>query len=197
MSAKPVVVVVDNYDSFTHNIVHALAEAGACCSITPNDSISVQALLAQPFDGLVISAGPCTPNEAGICLELVETLLETNPCPPLLGICMGHQCIAQALGGHIRRARRPRHGMLAEVRHDRQGILSGLDSPLNVARYNSLVVEEQSLSSELIGCAWDEDDELMGLRHRRLPLVGIQFHPESHLSENCEPLFEAWVRSLR
>ncbi len=196
LSTQPTVVVVDNYDSFTHNIIHALAREGARSVLVRNDSTSADALLAQAFDGLLISAGPFTPSEAGICVELIEQLLASDPCPPLLGICLGHQCIAQALGGRIRRARRAMHGKLTRVRHDQQGILAGLVNPLMVARYNSLVVEEQSLPADLVACAWDDDDELMALRHRQLPLVGVQFHPESHLSTDCRPLFAQWVRSL-
>jgi len=192
--AEPLpVVVVDNYDSFTHNIVHALVMAGASCQVVKNDESDAACLLARAPAGFVISAGPCTPNEAGLSLALVRGLLTAEPPPPLLGICLGHQAIASALGARIVAARQPKHGKVTRVRHDGCGVLAELPQPLVVARYNSLCVDESTLPDDLEGCAWDEDGDLMALRHRHRPLDGVQFHPESILSEGCAPLFTAWL----
>ena len=168
------IVVVDNYDSFTHNIVHALALAGACCEVVKNDEVPPAALVARRPAGFVISAGPCTPSEAGLSLELVRTLLRSERPPPLLGICLGHQTIAAALGARIVQAKQARHGKVARVHHDGRGVLAGLPQPLQPS-------------------GWDEDGDLMALRHRDRPMEGVQFHPESILSDDCAPLFDAWL----
>ncbi|MBW2456507.1 MAG: aminodeoxychorismate/anthranilate synthase component II [Deltaproteobacteria bacterium] len=194
VSADPLlIVVVDNYDSFTHNIVHALALGGASCEVVKNDAIEAAALLARRPAGFVISAGPCTPSEAGLSLELVRGLLVAEQPTPLLGICLGHQTIAAALGARVVRAKCAKHGKVARVRHDGRGLLAGLPQPLRVARYNSLVIDEATLPAALEPTAWDEDGDLMALRHRERPLEGVQFHPESILSEHCAPLFGAWL----
>jgi anthranilate synthase component 2 len=190
-------IVVDNYDSFTFNIVHALELAGARCDVVPNDRASAEELLARAPDGFVISAGPCTPNEAGVSRALVQALLERDEPMPLLGICLGHQVIARALGGRIIAARHVAHGKHALIRHDGRGLFEGTPSPMLAARYNSLVVDPDSLSRELEASAWDENGELMGLRHKHRPMVGLQFHPESALSEVCRPLFRAWLGVCR
>ncbi len=191
------VLVVDNYDSFTHNIIHALALAGATCRRVRNDELSAAELLAAGCDGIVLSAGPCTPSEAGVCLALVEALLAPfAPRLPLLGICLGHQTIAQALGARVVHARRPMHGKVTRVRHDGRGCLSALPQPAQVVRYNSLSVDEATLPDALEACAWAEDGDLMALRHRQLPLEGVQFHPESWLSP-ATSLIGAWVGSCR
>ncbi len=187
------IVVVDNYDSFTHNIVHALALAGACCEVVKNDEVPPAALVARRPAGFVISAGPCTPSEAGLSLELVRTLLRSERPPPLLGICLGHQTIAAALGARIVQAKQARHGKVARVHHDGRGVLAGLPQPLQVARYNSLVIDESTLPKPLQPSGWDEDGDLMALRHRDRPMEGVQFHPESILSDDCAPLFDAWL----
>jgi anthranilate synthase component 2 len=185
------VVLVDNYDSFTFNIAHALAQAGASVEVVRNDSIEVEQLRALPADGYVVSAGPCTPERAGVSLPLVESLL-TRPAP-LLGICLGHQCLAQALGGQLVRSRSPQHGVRCALRHDSRGLFRGLAQPLPVARYNSLVVDATTVSPLLEPCGWSDEGELMALRHRELPLLGMQFHPESHLAPEATVLLERWV----
>jgi anthranilate synthase/aminodeoxychorismate synthase-like glutamine amidotransferase len=187
------IVVVDNYDSFTHNIVHALKGEGASCDVVMNDQADAASLVARRPAGFVISAGPCTPLEAGLSLDLVRALLTTPRPPPLLGICLGHQAIACALGAKVVRARRAMHGKRTQVRHDGRGLLADLPQPLVVARYNSLVVDEATLPATLQACGWDEDGDLMAIRHRHKPMAGVQFHPESILSVGCTPLFAAWL----
>jgi anthranilate synthase/aminodeoxychorismate synthase-like glutamine amidotransferase len=189
------VAVVDNYDSFTFNIVQVLEGAGARCDVRRHDEVTPAEVLGARPDGVLLSAGPCTPDEAGICLALVREVLARSS-PPLLGVCLGHQCIAQALGGRVRCARRPLHGMLSRVRHDGRGVFGGLEQPLPVARYNSLVVDVATLGDEVVATAWDEDGELMGLRHTHLPLEGVQFHPESHLAPGAVGVLHNWLRTL-
>ena len=192
---QPRIVVVDNYDSFTHNIVHALVLAGATCEVVMNDQTDAATLIARRPDGFVISAGPCTPVQAGLSLDLVRGLLTTEGPPPLLGICLGHQAIACALGAKVVRARRAMHGKRTRVHHDRRGLLADLPQPLVVARYNSLVIDEATLPDTLEACGWDEDGDLMALQNRHKPMAGVQFHPESVLSEGCAPLFATWLAS--
>jgi anthranilate synthase component 2 len=194
-ACSPRVLVVDNYDSFTFNLVHALELAGARCEVEKNDTLSVRRLLARRPDAFAVSAGPCSPDRAGVTLDLVRALLERGDVP-LFGVCLGHQAIARALGGEVRRARRAVHGKTVAVRHDGRGLFTGLPQPLEVARYNSLTVDPATLAPELEACAWDDDGELMALRHRHLPVAGVQFHPESALSRGCEPLFAGWVAGL-
>jgi anthranilate synthase/aminodeoxychorismate synthase-like glutamine amidotransferase len=193
----PRVVVIDNYDSFTHNIVHALELASARCTVVANDWADAAELVAMAPDGFLVSAGPCTPRDAGVTLDLVKAALHgAARGTPLLGICLGHQAIAQALGAVLRRARRPLHGKTTRVRHDGRGLFVDLPQPLEAMRYNSLTIEPASLAAELEACAWDDDGELMALRHRELPIAGVQFHPESAASRGCERLFATWVASL-
>lgn len=191
-SSRPRVVVVDHHDSFTYNLVHALSRAGADCCVVLHDRTTVEAVLAH--DGIVLSAGPCTPRETVVTIPVIRALRERLG-PPLLGICLGHQCIAEAFGGEVARSRQPRHGRVAEVTHDGRGLFEGLPSPTAFARYNSLAVTR--LGRELEPCAEDETGELMGLRHRSLPIEGVQFHPESHLSRDGELLFARWVERVR
>jgi len=191
------IVVIDNYDSFTYNIVHALASAGAHCDVWLHDEADEHALLGTQPQGIVISAGPCGPAESGLSLPLARALLRASRPPPLLGICLGHQCLACGAGARLRRARQPMHGMRAAVHHDGSGILTGLADPLLAARYNSLAVEPDSLPHELIACGFDDDGEPMAIRHRELPLYGVQFHPESALSVECQQLFVNWLEICR
>ncbi|MEZ4440909.1 MAG: aminodeoxychorismate/anthranilate synthase component II [Polyangiaceae bacterium] len=194
---RPDVVLIDNVDSFTHNIAHALVEGGARCRILPHDALAPDRIWELGWEGLVIGPGPCTPREAGVTLALVERLLDAPVPRPALGICLGHQALAMAGGARLRRARRAVHGAVVAMRHDGRGCLGDLPDPCDVARYNSLVVDEASLPDSLVACGWDEDGEVMALRHRDRPLEGIQFHPESWLTRRARPLFRRWVRSLR
>jgi anthranilate synthase/aminodeoxychorismate synthase-like glutamine amidotransferase len=185
-------VVVDNYDSFTPTVVHALELAGARCTVVTHE-VGAAELVARAADGYLISAGPCTPDEAGASLRLVELLGRDRPGTPLFGLCLGHQAIARAAGGRLRRATRPWHGKLTAVRHDGAGLFAGLPQPLEVARYNSLVVDERALPPELVVSAWDEDGDVMALRHRVLPHEGVQFHPESWLCPSATVILARFV----
>jgi anthranilate synthase component II len=175
-----VILVIDNYDSFTFNLVQALAELGAEVEVHRNDAIDVAGVRARAPKALVLSPGPCTPADAGICVALVESLSGELP---ILGVCLGHQAIAHAFGGTIRRAHAVMHGKTSVVRHPGQGLFEGLGERLVVGRYHSLVVDGPSLPKELECTALAmEDGEIMALRHRRHPTVGVQFHPESILT---------------
>jgi anthranilate synthase/aminodeoxychorismate synthase-like glutamine amidotransferase len=191
--AAPRILVIDHHDSFTFNIVNALELAGARCSVVASDAESAAALLASAPSGILLSAGPCTPREAGVSLSLTQKLLRQPRPPPLLGLCLGHQTIACALGGSLRRARRALHGKTALIRHDGRSLFEGIASPLAAARYNSLVVDADALPAELCASAWDEHGEIMALRHRLCDVEGVQFHPESWLSDGWTPLFRSWV----
>jgi anthranilate synthase/aminodeoxychorismate synthase-like glutamine amidotransferase len=194
--ASPAVVVIDNYDSFTPTVVHALELAGARCSWASHDDDAV-GLVARDADGYLISAGPCTPDEAGASVPLVALLARERPRTPLFGLCLGHQALARAGGARLRRATRPWHGKLTAVRHDDRGLFAGLPQPLAVARYNSLVVDEDSLPPALVVSARDEDGDVMGLRHRDLPHEGVQFHPESWLCPAASAILSRWVEACR
>ena len=173
-------LMIDNYDSFTYNLVQYLGELGAEAVVHRNDEISLQDVAALSPSRIVLSPGPCTPNEAGVCIDLVRTF---GPCIPLLGICLGHQCIGQAFGGEVVRAAAVMHGKTSEIHHQGTGLFAGLPSPFQATRYHSLVVERSSLPDCLEMTAWTqrggEVEEVMGCRHRRHPIAGVQFHPES------------------
>jgi anthranilate synthase component 2 len=175
------IVLVDNYDSFTFNLVHYLGGLGAGVAVHRNDKITVDDVLAAGPDAIVLSPGPCTPKEAGICLDLIE---RAAPNVPILGVCLGHQAIGQAFGGHVVRAPQPVHGKLSEVRHGGQGVFRGINGPFQATRYHSLVVERHSVPAELTVTAETGDGLVMGLSHRSLPVHGVQFHPESIASEH-------------
>ena len=190
------VVVLDNYDSFTFNLVHYLAELGCEVEVLRNDVVSVADLLARAPSHIVISPGPCTPNEAGISLDLIHAAAAERV--PVLGVCLGHQAIGQAFGGRVVHARAVMHGKTSPIHHDRQGVFSGLPQPLVATRYHSLVVERASLPGCLSETAWTcgadgARDEIMGLRHRELPIVGVQFHPESILTEHGHALLRNFL----
>ena len=175
------ILVLDNYDSFVHNLARYITELGGEPLVRRNDAITVDEVMAMAPTHLVISPGPCTPAEAGIAPELVRALAGTTP---ILGVCLGHQCIAAALGGRIVRGARPMHGRASQIEHDGSGILAGLASPLTAGRYHSLVVEEESLPAALRVTARSEEGEIMALQHREHPVYGVQFHPESVLTEH-------------
>ena len=175
------ILLIDNYDSFAFNLVHYLGELGAQVRVHRNDKINTAAVVAADPDAIVLSPGPCTPKEAGICLELIAAAV---PKIPILGVCLGHQAIGEAFGGQVVRAPTPVHGKLSEIRHRGGSIFRGLNAPFMATRYHSLVVERESLPDELTVTADTEDGLVMGLAHKRLPVHGVQFHPESIASEH-------------
>jgi anthranilate synthase component II len=178
-------VLIDNYDSFTYNLVHFLGELGAGCQVFRNDKISVAEVLALAPKGIVLSPGPCTPNEAGICLELIE---RAGPDIPLLGVCLGHQAIGQVYGGRVVRAPVPMHGKLSQIAHTGKGVFKGLPKRFEVTRYHSLIVEREDLPDCLALTARTADGLIMGLQHKKHPVHGVQFHPESIASEHGHAL---------
>jgi len=177
-------VLIDNYDSFTYNLVHYLGELGARCEVFRNDKISVAEILQLAPRGIVLSPGPCTPNEAGICLELIK---EAGPSLPILGVCLGHQAIGQAYGGNVVRAPQPMHGKLSSISHTGKGVFRSLPRTFEVTRYHSLIVEHESLPEDLMVTA-EAGGLIMGLQHRTHPVHGVQFHPESIASEHGHAL---------
>jgi anthranilate synthase component 2 len=178
-------ILIDNYDSFTYNLVHYLGELGGQCRVFRNDKIAVAEVLAMKPKGIVLSPGPCTPNEAGICLELIE---KAGPTIPLLGVCLGHQAIGQAYGGRVVRAPVPMHGKLSEITHAGKGLFKGLPRKFAVTRYHSLIVARTGLPADLAATARTEDGLIMGLMHKTHPVHGVQFHPESIASEHGHAL---------
>jgi anthranilate synthase component 2 len=175
-------LLIDNYDSFTYNLVHYLGELGADVVVRRNDALDVQAAMALRPEAIVLSPGPCDPAQAGICLALTAAAAETRT--PLLGVCLGHQTIGQAFGGKVVRCHEIVHGKLGAMHHSGKGVFAGLPSPFNATRYHSLVVERETLPDCLEVTAWLQDGTIMGLRHRELPIEGVQFHPESIASEH-------------
>lgn len=171
------ILLIDNYDSFTFNLVQFFGDLGADCVVKRNDALSAEEALGLNPDAIVLSPGPCTPNEAGICLDVVK--LAAARAVPLFGVCLGHQAIGQAFGGQVVRAREPVHGKTSEVTHDDTDIFAGLPSPFTATRYHSLIVQQSTLPESLVATAWVEDGTIMGLRHASLPIYGVQFHPES------------------
>jgi len=172
-------LLIDNYDSFTFNLVQFLGDVGAACDVRRNDTLSVAEAMALAPEAIVLSPGPCTPNEAGICLDLIAAAAGRIP---ILGVCLGHQAIGQAFGGDVVRAPVPMHGKVSPVQHDNCDIFAGLPSPFDATRYHSLVVERSTLPDCLVETA-RTDGLVMGLRHRTLPVYGVQFHPESIASQ--------------
>jgi len=175
------IVLVDNYDSFTFNLVHYLGGLGADVAVHRNDKIGVGDVIAAEPEAIVLSPGPCTPNQAGICLDLIE---QASAAIPILGVCLGHQAIGQAFGGNVVRAPAPVHGKLSDIRHQGGSVLRGINGPFKATRYHSLVVERDSLPDALSVTAETDDGLVMGLSHNALPVHCVQFHPESIASEH-------------
>jgi anthranilate synthase/aminodeoxychorismate synthase-like glutamine amidotransferase len=184
------VLVIDNYDSFTFNLVQYLSELGAAVEVYKNDEIDVAGVRARAPHGVLISPGPCTPNDAGVCLELLAAL---GGAVPVLGVCLGHQAIGQVYGGRVVRAQRLMHGKTSPILNDGRGVFVGLPSPFEATRYHSLLVERDSLPACLEVSAWTAEGEIMGLRHRELPVEGVQFHPESVLTPEGKRLVGNWL----
>jgi anthranilate synthase component 2 len=184
-------LLIDNYDSFTYNLVHYLGELGAACEVHRNDKITVDAAIRRRPKAIVLSPGPCTPNEAGICLDLIRA---AGPNIPLLGVCLGHQAIGQAYGGNVIRAPQPLHGKLSAIRHKGLGLFAGVPERFQVTRYHSLIVERSSLPDSLTVTAETSDGLIMGLQHKTHPVHGVQFHPESIASEHGHDLLANFLK---
>jgi anthranilate synthase/aminodeoxychorismate synthase-like glutamine amidotransferase len=174
------ILVIDNYDSFVHNLSRYLRELGWATRVVRNDGLDLDQIAAMNPSHIVISPGPCTPHEAGISVAAVKRF---GPSVPILGVCLGHQCIGQAYGGQVVRALRPMHGKTSRIRHDGSGLFDGLPNPLRATRYHSLVVSQPDLPDELVATAESYEGEIMALRHRIHPVFGVQFHPEAILTE--------------
>ena len=175
------ILVVDNYDSFTYNLVHYLGELGAKLAVRRNDKITVDEILAMDPEGIVLSPGPCTPNEAGICLKLIE---RAGPTIPIFGVCLGHQSIGQVYGGRIVRAPTLMHGKLSHIRHTGRSVFRGINEDFQATRYHSLTIAPESMPDVLEVTATADDDVIMGVMHKHFPVHGVQFHPESIASEH-------------
>ncbi len=184
-------LMIDNYDSFTYNLVHYLGELGAEVVVRRNDALDVQQAMALNPSAILLSPGPCTPDQAGICLALTEAAAKTRT--PLLGVCLGHQAIGQAFGGKVVRCHEIVHGKMGSIRHAGKGVFAGLPSPFAATRYHSLVVERASLPDILEVTAELEDGTIMGLQHKNLPIHGVQFHPESIASEHGHKLLRNFL----
>jgi anthranilate synthase component 2 len=185
------ILVIDNYDSFTYNLVHYLAELGANLVVRRNDALSVDEALAMKPKGLLLSPGPCTPNEAGVCLGLLETAPDDLP---ILGVCLGHEAIGQAFGGEVGRAKALMHGKTSPIHHSGGGVFEGLDDGFTATRYHSLSVRRETLPDVLDVTAWTDDGEIMGLSHRTRPIHGVQFHPESIATEGGHALLANFLK---
>jgi len=184
------ILVIDNYDSFTYNLVQYLGELGAEIEVVRNDKATVEEIAAMKPDRIVISPGPCTPSEAGVSVDLVRKL---GPTIPILGVCLGHQAIGAALGGKVVRADVLMHGKTSQITHTGEGVFRGLPSPFTATRYHSLIVERESLPDCLEVTAESEDGTIMGVRHKEWPLEGVQFHPESVLTDTGKDMLKNFI----
>jgi anthranilate synthase/aminodeoxychorismate synthase-like glutamine amidotransferase len=187
------ILVIDNYDSFTYNLVQYLGELGAEVEVFRNDAIDLTGIEGRAPEGILISPGPGTPDDAGITLALLRAFAGKLP---LLGVCLGHQAIGQSFGGRVLRAPRLMHGRTSPIEHDGRGVFAGLPSPFRATRYHSLIVERESLPAELEVTAWTAEGEIMGLRHRRHAIEGVQFHPESFLTEHGHAMLQNFLNLL-
>ena len=188
------ILVLDNYDSFTYNLVQYLGELGAQVKVVRNDEVTARSVAAMQPERVVISPGPCTPNEAGISLELIALLAGKVP---ILGVCLGHQAIGQAFGGKVVRAAQVMHGKVSRIRHDGLGVFRGVPQDFTATRYHSLALERASLPAALEVSAQAEDGEIMGLRHRAFAVEGVQFHPEALLTEHGHRMLENFLKGGR
>ncbi len=188
------ILLIDNYDSFTYNLFHYLGELGAEVRVERNDALTADQALALMPQGIVLSPGPCTPNEAGICLELIE---KANGKMPILGVCLGHQAIGQVYGGKIVRAPEPMHGKLSRIHHTGKSVFRGLNNDFNATRYHSLTILPESMPSVLDVTATSEDGVIQGVMHKTHPVHGVQFHPESIASENGHALLQNFLDIAR
>jgi anthranilate synthase component 2 len=188
------IFVIDNYDSFTYNLVHYIEELGGATEVARNDALTAAEAIERKPKAVILSPGPCTPNEAGICLDFIRQAPEDLP---ILGVCLGHQAIGQAFGGEVVSAQAIMHGKVSAVRHDGRGLFRGLPSPFSATRYHSLSVKRETLPGELIVDAETEDKEIMALRHRSRPVYGLQFHPESIASEHGHALIGAFLDAAK
>ncbi len=188
-------LLIDNYDSFTYNIVHYLGELGADVVIRRNDALDVHQAMAMNPAGILLSPGPCDPDQAGICLALTEAAAQTRT--PLMGICLGHQTIGQAFGGRVARCHEIVHGKIGRMHHFGQGLFAGLPSPFDATRYHSLIVARDGLPETLTVTAELDDGTIMGLQHRELPIHGVQFHPESIASEHGHALLQNFLNEMK
>ena len=189
------ILLIDNYDSFTYNLVHYLGELGADVKVVRNDQISVRDAVALNPAAIMLSPGPCDPDQAGICLELTKSAAEAEI--PLIGICLGHQVIGQAFGGTVSRCHEIMHGKLGNMHHDGAGLFAGLPSPFAATRYHSLIVEKDNLPNRLRVSAWLEDGTIMGFEHADLPIYGLQFHPESIATQHGYALLKNFLAKAK
>jgi anthranilate synthase component 2 len=188
------ILLIDNYDSFTFNLVHYFGELGATCDVRRNDALTVEEALSLDPEAIVLSPGPCTPNEAGICLELIRAAAGRVP---LLGVCLGHQAVGQVFGGEVIRAPAPMHGKVSQITHGGTDIFAGLKNPFAATRYHSLIVRADTLPATLIPTAHTADGLIMGLRHDLFPVFGVQFHPESIASEHGHDILRNFLNLAR
>jgi anthranilate synthase component 2 len=184
------VLLIDNYDSFTYNLFQYLSELGAAVEVRRNDALSVADAAALRPDRIVVSPGPCTPAEAGVSVEIIR---ELGSRIPTLGVCLGHQAIGAAFGGAVVRAPQIMHGKLSAIHHEGKGVFAGLPTPFTATRYHSLIVRRDDLPAELEVTAWSEDGLIMGMRHRELPIEGVQFHPESIMTDSGKSLLKTFL----
>ncbi len=184
------ILVIDNYDSFTYNLVQYLGELGAVVEVHRNDQVDVDGVIARDPEGILISPGPGTPNEAGVTLSVIRELAGRYP---IFGVCLGHQAIGQAFGGAVIRAPRLMHGRTSPIEHNGQGVFAGLPSPFIATRYHSLIVQRDTIGPDLEVTAWTQTGEVMGLRHKTLDVEGVQFHPESFLTEHGHAMLQTFL----
>ena len=184
-------IMIDNYDSFTYNLVQYFCQLGQNVDVIRNDLVSIEEIEKKKPKFLVISPGPCTPDEAGISVDLIKRFKDEIP---ILGVCLGHQCLGSAFGANIVRAENVMHGKLSKVSHNEQGVFRGIKNPIKAVRYHSLVVERESLNKDFIINSWTDDSTIMGFQHNSLPLVGFQFHPESIETEQGMDLLENYLK---